>query len=145
MISLTELENFKPIFEVVSCYLENNGDILLLHRHAHKPEGNTWGLPAGKIDNGEDKAEAIVREVREETGLETDSSQFEYLDKLYVRYPGYDFIYYMFKLNLEQRPDIKISAGEHQEYKWMTPKEALNLELIKDLDNCIKMSYGGKI
>jgi 8-oxo-dGTP pyrophosphatase MutT (NUDIX family) len=33
------------------------------------PEG-TWTLPAGHIDPGESPREAVVREVREETGLE---------------------------------------------------------------------------
>jgi 8-oxo-dGTP pyrophosphatase MutT (NUDIX family) len=36
----------------------------------HRADDGRWGLPAGAIDPGESPAEAIVREVREETGLE---------------------------------------------------------------------------
>jgi 8-oxo-dGTP pyrophosphatase MutT (NUDIX family) len=35
----------------------------------HRADDGRWGLPAGAIDPGESPAQAIVREVREETGL----------------------------------------------------------------------------
>lgn len=35
----------------------------------HRADDGRWGLPAGAIDPGESPAEAIVREVREESGL----------------------------------------------------------------------------
>ncbi len=41
------------------------GRILLMHR----ADDGRWGLPAGAVDPGESPAEAVVREVREETGL----------------------------------------------------------------------------
>src|SRR4051794_885016 len=42
------------------------------HLAAIRPRGrqNVWALPKGKIDPGESAAEAAVREVREETGVE---------------------------------------------------------------------------
>jgi len=135
-------ENFNPKFEVVSCYLEHDGNILLLHRNDTKPEGNTWGLPAGKLDGDEDIMEAMAREIFEETGYLVDFSELKYLDKVYVKYPDYSFIYHMFKIILGSRPEIKVSPKEHKNYQWVTPREALNLNYIEDLDACIKLSYG---
>ncbi len=42
------------------------------HVAAIRPQGKAgvWALPKGKIDAGESAAEAAVREVREETGVE---------------------------------------------------------------------------
>ena len=42
------------------------------HVAAIRPQGRTgvWALPKGKIDAGESAAEAAVREVREETGVD---------------------------------------------------------------------------
>ena len=40
---------------------------ILLQRHR---EGRDWGLPGGAIEPEEDPADALVREVREETSLE---------------------------------------------------------------------------
>lgn len=51
----------------VSAIIRNNrGDVLCLLR----ADDGRWGLPAGAIDPGESPAAAIVREVREETGLD---------------------------------------------------------------------------
>ena len=46
-------------------------DFLLIHRIAD-PYTGMWALVGGKWDFGETLSEAIVREVQEETGLETD-------------------------------------------------------------------------
>ena len=40
--------DFNPAFEVVSCFVEHNGEILLLHRNNDKSEGGKWGTPGGR-------------------------------------------------------------------------------------------------
>jgi 8-oxo-dGTP diphosphatase len=42
---------------------------LLMIRRGHGPAGGRWSVPGGRIEWGELAAEALVREVREETGL----------------------------------------------------------------------------
>lgn len=44
---------------------------LLLIRRVKAPEAGCWGLPGGKVDLFETAAQAAMREVREEVGLET--------------------------------------------------------------------------
>jgi 8-oxo-dGTP diphosphatase len=43
---------------------------LLLIRRGHGPAAGEWSVPGGRVEAGELLAEAVVREVREETGLE---------------------------------------------------------------------------
>jgi 8-oxo-dGTP pyrophosphatase MutT (NUDIX family) len=50
---------------VAAVIRDEQGRILLQHR----AEDHTWGLPAGAIDPGEAPAQALIREVWEETGL----------------------------------------------------------------------------
>ncbi len=132
---------FNPRFHVVSCYLEYDGKILLLLRPKQKSQGGKWGVPAGKIDKGEDEETAMLRELKEETNLSVEQESLRYFQKLYVRYPEYDFVYSMFYSKLPNKPVITLSAKEHKDFKWLTPTKALKLNLVDDLGECIKLFY----
>lgn len=43
---------------------------LLVVQRAHDPDRGCWSVPGGRVEPGEDDAAAVVREVREETGLD---------------------------------------------------------------------------
>ena len=142
MIFHTRPKDFKPKLEVVSCFIEHKGKIILLHRQDHKLQGNTWCLPAGKIEKDEQPIQAIIREVKEETGIEIPSQQLAYLGKVYVRYPEFDFIFHIFQIQLSgNRPTIIVDAQEHKKSIWATPQAALKMELIPDQGACIKYIY----
>jgi len=134
-------KQFNPRFEVVSCFLECAGEILLLYRNADKSEGNRWGAPAGKMDPGEDRFAAIIRETQEESGHSIAPEKLEFLTTVFVVYPEYHFTYHIFRIRLERKPKITISKNEHSAYRWVSPPAALKLPLVKDEDQCIKMFY----
>jgi mutator protein MutT len=52
-----------------ACIRDEEGHILLLRR---SEEDSLWGFPGGAMEPGEGLAEAVVREVREETGLDVE-------------------------------------------------------------------------
>lgn len=142
MIHTTPPQNFQSKFEVVSCFLIHDGEILLLHRQDHKPQGNTWGIPAGKVDEGEDIEMAIRREIEQETGIIV--STIDYDREVYVQYidDGYDFVYHMFFVELDgERPDVVLHDDEHKACTWATPEQALQMPLIQDEDACIKLFF----
>jgi ADP-ribose pyrophosphatase YjhB (NUDIX family) len=141
MLYTSKQKKFNPKFEVVSCFLQNNGQILLLHRNSDKPEGNTWGMPAGKINQQEKLYKAVLREVKEETGVKLEKSDINYFKELYVKYPKYDFIYHIFEVSLKKKPEILINESEHKAYKWVKPEVALSMNCIEDLDKCIQLFY----
>ncbi|MFA6338916.1 MAG: NUDIX hydrolase [Candidatus Paceibacterota bacterium] len=142
MLSLTKPVRFSPVFQSVGCFLEADGEILLLHRKKTiRPGNDTWCAPGGKAKKGENEWVAIIRELQEETGFEADPVQINFFKVVYVRYPEYEFVYHMFHLELEQKPKIIIDPREHTEYVWVTPQEALSMTLIMDEDICIHLFY----
>ena len=58
-----------PCIPCVGAIITADGRILLIRR-GHEPEAGRWSLPGGRIEAGETDQQALVREVREETGLE---------------------------------------------------------------------------
>jgi len=138
-------ENFAPKFDVVSCFFEHDGKILLLLRQDHKPQGNTWGVPAGKVENGETVATAMIRELEEETGVKTTPNLIRFAHMVFVRYPEYDFNYHIFHLSSAEEIFVNIDPSAHKKFAWVTPREALEMELIQDEDACINLCYKNKL
>ena len=53
----------------VGAVVVRGGELLLVERGRGAASGQ-WAVPGGRVEGGETMAEAVVREVREETGLE---------------------------------------------------------------------------
>ena len=53
----------------VGAVIKDGQGRLLLIKRGHEPGAGLWSLPGGRIEPGETDAEALVREMREETGL----------------------------------------------------------------------------
>ncbi len=53
----------------VGAIIQDAAGRLLLIRRGHDPEAGSWSLPGGRVEPGESDAQALVREMREETGL----------------------------------------------------------------------------
>lgn len=122
--------DFHPKVEISGCYLWCKEKILLLNRDLSRPQGNTWGVAAGKIETNETPLQAVIREVREEVGLNLDGDDLIYIGKLFCRLPHMDYIFYMFSKSFLKIPIIELNISEHSDYKWVTFDEARKLPLI---------------
>ena len=64
-----------PIRMVVAAALiDRDGRVLLAERPAGKHLAGTWEFPGGKVETGETPEAALIRELREELGIETEAS-----------------------------------------------------------------------
>jgi ADP-ribose pyrophosphatase YjhB (NUDIX family) len=72
---LARNEKRDPADRVADCagaFVRDGAGRVLLIRRANDPGRGLWSVPAGRIEAGETPAEAAVREVREETGLDVE-------------------------------------------------------------------------
>jgi ADP-ribose pyrophosphatase YjhB (NUDIX family) len=53
----------------VGAIVRDDAGRLLLVQRGHDPEAGRWSLPGGRVEPGETDAEALAREMHEETGL----------------------------------------------------------------------------
>jgi ADP-ribose pyrophosphatase YjhB (NUDIX family) len=58
-----------PRIPCVGGIIRDKGGRLLLIQRGHDPDAGLWSLPGGRIEPGETDEQALVREIREETGL----------------------------------------------------------------------------
>jgi 8-oxo-dGTP diphosphatase len=59
-----------PRIPCVGAIIKDETGRLLLIQRGHEPETGRWSLPGGRIEPGESDEQAVVRETREETGLQ---------------------------------------------------------------------------
>jgi len=110
--------------------VDPQGRILMQHRDANAHVSpNQWGLPGGKIEDGETPDEAARREVLEETGLSV--SKVEHLwsgTRPSVSNPDGLVEMHVFCAPTDARQD-DVVLGEGQAMVFLTPEEAFAREL----------------
>lgn len=57
------------VIDCVGAVIKDGAGRLLLVRRGHEPGKGLWSVPGGRVESGESDEAALVREVREETGL----------------------------------------------------------------------------
>lgn len=98
------------------CAIDHDGRYLVL-RQPHRPG---WSLPGGLLDRGESAAEAVTREVWEETGLRIEVG-VPVTVQVNGRVRRVDVIY---RIRVDSRPAVT-AGGEAQEARWLPAREVL--------------------
>jgi phosphoglycolate phosphatase-like HAD superfamily hydrolase/ADP-ribose pyrophosphatase YjhB (NUDIX family) len=90
-----------------------------------------WGIPGGKIKFGEASVEALRREIQEETNLQVEEIEFV-LAQDCVRsrefYREAHFVLLNYTCRAAGPCDVRLNE-EAQEFRWVWPEEALQMEL----------------
>lgn len=132
---------FNPAVEASGVFCEHNSRILYLKRHAEKLEGLRWGIPGGKVEEGESPIEAAVRELAEEAGIAASPEALRPIAPLYIRRPEIDFIFHMYFLPLDEMPALQVAPDEHIEATWVNLQEGLKLPLISGGKEALEYFY----
>lgn len=125
---------------IAGCFLEYNGKFPILLRHPHKSNGATWGLPAGKVEEGESDERAVLRELFEETGYKATPEQLEYLRDFDFGPEDRPYTFIAYRIKLTEPFDVIPEAEEHAEAMWVTAQECYDKQnLIPDFHELLEL------
>ena len=111
--------------DVVAALIWENGRFMICQRPAHKARGLLWEFVGGKVEPGETKEEALVRECREELDV-TVAVESEYMTVVH-EYPDLTVRLTLFNARIAQgRPKLL----EHKDLRFIHPAQ------IPDFDFC---------
>ena len=110
-----------PLVLVVACALVDvDGRILLSQRPRHKSLGGLWEFPGGKVEPGESPEAALIRELREELGIETEEAC---LAPLTFASHAYETFHLLMPLYICRRWQGAARPREEQVLKWVQPQD----------------------
>ena len=111
--------------QVVAAVIIHNNKILCVQRGPAKYEyiSKKWEFPGGKLEEGETKLEAIVREIKEELHMEVNVDAF--LITVKHTYPDFQLTMDTF---LCSSITGELTLTEHGDYKWLEKSELSGLD-----------------
>ncbi|HEX2195331.1 MAG TPA: NUDIX hydrolase [Actinomycetota bacterium] len=98
-------------------------DRLLMIRRAKEPGEGLWSLPGGRVEHGEYLADALRREVAEETGLAVEVQDLVGILEV-VGDPHYVILDYFAEVVGDDAP---VAAGDVSDARWVSLGEVASL------------------
>jgi 8-oxo-dGTP diphosphatase len=129
------------IIPIAGCFIFNqSGKLLLIKRHRANLGGSMWGVPAGRLEPGEDALSAMTREVTEETGLKLKDPK--YLGEHLIKMPHGTVSMVSFLDNVPDGTAVTLDPNEHEDFAWFDLNNILDTNhvlwgeptLLRDFD-----------
>lgn len=114
------------MIHVVAAVLWREGRFLGVQRPEGKAHAGLWEFPGGKVEEGEDAPAALVRELREELGIEARAPAF-WREKIH-EYPALTVRLSFFHIRDFNGDPCPL---EGQGLRWLTPAQARELPFLE--------------
>ena len=123
--------------EVVAALIWDNDKFMICQRPAHKARGLLWEFVGGKVESGETKEQALIRECREELNVLLSVGDV-FMDVVH-EYPDITVHLTLFNATIAEGEPQKI---EHNDIQWITPSEITNYEFCPADEGILKVLLG---
>lgn len=111
------MDEFMKTIKVVAAVIKRNNKIFVTQRgYGEFKDG--WEFPGGKVEKGETKEEALIREIKEE--LDTVIKVDSYLDTIEYDYPDFHLSMDCFICSIVEG---NLVLKEHEDSKWIKKEE----------------------
>ena len=129
------------ITEVVAALIWQEDRFMICQRPAHKARGLLWEFVGGKVEPGETKAQALVRECKEELAVALSVGEV-FMDVVH-EYPDLTVHLTLFNATIAEGIPQRL---EHHDIRWITPGEIPEYEFCpadEEILAKIQRVYGG--
>ena len=120
---VTKVNGGVGMTEVVAALIWNREKFMICQRPAHKARGLLWEFVGGKVEPGESKEQALIRECQEELDV-TLSVGSVFMDVVH-EYPDLMVHLTLFNATIAEGEPQRL---EHNDIQWITPYEIPNYE-----------------
>lgn len=128
--------------DVVAALIWDKDTFMICQRPAHKARALLWEFVGGKVEPGETKQQALIRECREELAVTIRVG--EVFMEVVHEYPDITIRLTLFHATIGEGVPQKL---EHHDIQWITPRQIPLYDFCpadeEILENMIKV-YGGK-
>lgn len=119
--------------EVVAALIWKNNKFMICQRPAHKARGLLWEFVGGKVEKGETKEQALIRECREELNVLLSVGDV-FMDVVH-EYPDITVHLTLFNATIAEGEPKKL---EHNDIQWITPSEIQSFEFCPADEEILK-------
>ena len=124
--------------EVVAALIWKGDKFMICQRLAHKARGLLWEFVGGKVESGETKEQALVRECREELNILLSVGDV-FMDVIH-EYPDLTVHLTLFNATITEGEPQKL---EHNDIQWITPSKIANYDFCPaDKEILMKIKEG---
>jgi 8-oxo-dGTP diphosphatase len=125
----------------VSAVIWNAHGRMLLIQRANPPRQGEWSLPGGKVEFGEPLRTAVLREIREETGLEIEILDLvDVAELLPDTSRNTDHHYVLIDFSARVLSGEPVAASDAKKARWFTMEEVGSLPLWDETRRVIQLS-----
>jgi 8-oxo-dGTP diphosphatase len=110
----------KLLLVVAAALIDADNRVLIAQRPEGRSLAGLWEFPGGKVDAGEGPESALIRELREELGIEVKEAC---LAPLTFASHGYEDFHLLMPLYVCRRWQGLVTSREGQSLKWVFPQK----------------------
>ncbi len=129
-----DAQGHKLVLVAACVFVDEAGAVLITKRPEGKPLAGLWEFPGGKVETGETPEHALVRELKEELGVDIAPDRLSPLTFVSHAYPAFHLLMPIYVCRHWQGV---MAANEGQELAWVKP-EALSAYAMPPADEPLK-------
>lgn len=134
---LKKPEHSTKVFTATKAFIIYNNQVLILkesNKYQDGTLGDKWGLPGGRVEPGQHFKDSLLREVKEETGLDVEVGNPFFTTEWRPKVRGEQWQIVGTFFECTAHTDQVMSGQDHDDFKWIGPADYRNFNLIDNLN-----------